>query len=82
MDELLLSENELRRFDGEDGPMYIAFLGIIYDISGCPHWLRGLHQGLHFPGQDLSSELAEAPHGIEVFNFPCVHRVGRLKTQN
>ena len=79
-EEIILSEAQLRRYDGEDKPMYVAFEGVIYDVSECPHWLRGLHQGLHFPGQDLSNEITEAPHGNEVFTFPCVRRVGRLKT--
>lgn len=69
---------ELRRFDGEQGPMYIAYQGIVYDITDCPHWRKGMHEGLHFPGQDLSSELREAPHGEEVFERACLHRVGCL----
>ncbi len=77
-DERWFSEKELRRFDGEDEPMYIAFDGIVYDVSDCPHWKKGLHEGLHFPGQDLSSEISNAPHGRDVFNRPCIRQVGRL----
>ncbi|HEX7973408.1 MAG TPA: cytochrome b5 domain-containing protein [Anaerolineales bacterium] len=69
---------ELRRHAGEDGPMYIAFQGIVYDVSGCAKWRTGLHEGLHFPGQDLTDEFDQAPHSVEVFQHPCVRRVGRL----
>jgi predicted heme/steroid binding protein len=76
--ERVFTLNELRRYDGEDGEMLIAYDGIVYDITGCPKWHTGLHEGLHFPGQDLSSEIGDAPHGEEVLRRPCVKRVGRL----
>lgn len=79
-EEQLFTEIELRRYDGDNGPMYVAFQGIIYDVTNCPKWHIGLHEGLHFPGQDLSTEINEAPHAAEVFRRPCVKRVGRLVT--
>ena len=73
------TEAELRRFDGENGrPMYVACRGVVYDVTECPKWRTGMHEALHFPGLDLTSELPEAPHGDEVFSRPCVKRVGRL----
>jgi predicted heme/steroid binding protein len=75
------TERELRRYNGEDGPLYIAFEGIVYDVSDCPKWRRGMHENLHFPGQDLTSEMDEAPHAEEVFNRPCVKIVGRMKAE-
>ena len=69
---------ELRRYDGDEKPIYIAYQGIVYDVSDCPRWKSGLHEHLHFPGQDLTSELYDAPHSDEVFTRPCVKRVGRL----
>jgi predicted heme/steroid binding protein len=56
----------------------VAYRGFVYDVSACPRWRSGLHQGLHFAGQDLTQELAEAPHASEVFQRPCVRRLGRL----
>ena len=76
--EPAFTEQALRRFDGEDNPMYVACDGVVYDVSACPHWRTGLHEGLHFPGQDLSAEIAAAPHNKEVFQHPTVRRVGRL----
>ena len=78
--ERLFSLLELQRYDGERGPMYIAFNGDVYDVSDCPHWRSGLHEGQHFPGQDLTGEMVGAPHQIEVFARPCIIRVGRLKS--
>jgi predicted heme/steroid binding protein len=76
--ERVFTARELQRYDGEDGPMYIAYEGVVYDVSDCPRWRTGLHERLHFPGQDLTGELGDAPHGMEVFSRPCLKRVGRL----
>ena len=67
------SESEIHRFNGEDDErMYVAYKGIIYDVTDCPKWRQGIHENLHFPGQDLSAELdAEAPHAGGVFSHPC-----------
>jgi predicted heme/steroid binding protein len=79
--ERRISERELRRCNGDRGaPKYVAYRGVVYDVSDCPKWRGGLHEQLHFPGQDLTSELPEAPHGEEVFSRPCVKRVGILAT--
>jgi predicted heme/steroid binding protein len=74
----VFTQRELLRYNGDDGPMYIAHQGIVYDVSDCPKWRSGLHENLHFPGQDLTFEFPEAPHGMEVFDHPCVRRVGSL----
>jgi predicted heme/steroid binding protein len=75
----LFTTQELLRFNGEDGPMYIAYQGIVYDVSHCPKWRRGMHEDMHYPGLDLSGEITDAPHREEVFQRPCVKIVGRLK---
>lgn len=75
----IFSIAELRRYDGDDFlEIYICVDGKIYDVSDCPKWKTGLHEGQHFGGQDLSYSLAEAPHGSEVFNHPCLKLVGYL----
>ena len=79
MAERIFTERELQRYNGERGqPVYIAFRGVVYDVTDCPKWRTGLHEQLHFAGQDLTSELPEAPHEAEVFDRPCVRRVGPL----
>jgi predicted heme/steroid binding protein len=78
-DERIFSVQQLRSYTGERGsPMYIAFRGVVYDVTHCPKWRRGLHEQLHWPGQDLTAELSDAPHNESVFEHPCVKRVGRL----
>lgn len=79
MVDTVISLAELRRHDGQRGRrMYIACQGVVYDVTDCPKWRTGLHEQLHFPAQDLSSELGDAPHAEEVFGRPCVRRVGVL----
>jgi predicted heme/steroid binding protein len=70
---------ELKRFDGENGLMYIAYKGIVYDVSMSRRWQSGLHEGLHFPAQDLSEEMFDSPHGEEVFLHPGIRKVGYLR---
>jgi predicted heme/steroid binding protein len=75
-----VTQSELRRSNGDFGTRkYVAYNGIVYDVTDCPRWRRDLHENLHFPGQDLSSELADAPHKVDVFSRPCVKVVGVLE---
>ena len=77
----IITEAELRRNTGERGTRkFIAYNGIIYDVTDCPKWRLDLHENLHFPGQDLTTELPEAPHKEEVFSRPCVKAIGKLLT--
>jgi predicted heme/steroid binding protein len=77
--ERSVTRAELRRQTGERGTRcFVAFAGIVYDVTDCPKWRTGMHEQLHFAGQDLTDELPEAPHASEVFERPCVRRVGRL----
>ena len=70
---------ELRKNTGERSTRkWIAFQGIVYDVTDCPRWSKDLHEWLHFPGQDLSTELNDAPHTEKVLTRPCVKVVGRL----
>lgn len=76
----IVTEMELRRNDGGRGSRkYLAHNGIVYDVTDCPKWRQDLHENLHFPGQDLTSELPDAPHAEEVFARPCVKIVGKLQ---
>ncbi|GAB4420473.1 MAG: hypothetical protein Kow002_08840 [Anaerolineales bacterium] len=76
-----ITERELRRNNGDRGtPKWIAYEGIVYDVTDCPRWRQELHERMHFPGQDLTSELPEAPHKEDVFTRPCVKAVGKLES--
>lgn len=78
----LVTMEELRRSTGERGSrIWIARNGMVYDVTDSPRWRTGLHEQLHFGGQDLSSEFPDAPHGDEVFLHPGVKCVGILVAQ-
>ncbi len=76
--ERKFTREQLRRFHGDGTAAYIAYRGVVYDVSRCPKWRDGIHEGLHWSGQDLSDELQFAPHEEQVFNHSCVKRVGIL----
>ncbi len=77
--ERTFTQEQLRLYNGDDhAQIFIAYRGIVYDVTDCPKWRTGLHEGLHWPGQDLTTELGDAPHLSEVFERPCVHVIGRL----
>lgn len=78
--ERIVTELELRRNNGDCGTRkWIAYDRTVYDVTDCPKWRLDLHEQLHFPGQDLTSELPDAPHKSDVFTRPCVKVVGRLR---
>jgi predicted heme/steroid binding protein len=78
----IVTEMELKRSSGERGTRkFIAYQGIVYDVTDCPKWRTDLHEQLHFPGQDLTGELPEAPHKEEVFTRPCVKIIGQLESK-
>ncbi|HZY42032.1 MAG TPA: cytochrome b5 domain-containing protein [Anaerolineae bacterium] len=90
--ERTFTERELQKYDGTRGqPVYIAYDGVVYDVTAAPLWRTGQHQDLHFSGVDLTRSLrtpggppsqsdghGQAPHGTEVFARPGVKPIGRL----
>ena len=76
---VFVTEKQLRANNGDRGrPKWIAYAGIVYDVSDCARWRKEMHENLHFPGQDLTSEFPEAPHNEIVFMNPCLKVVGHL----
>lgn len=62
--------------NGQDKPqIWIAYKGLIYDVSQSRLWKNGKHYE-HWAGQDLTDELKDAPHTVSVFGKFEV--VGRL----
>lgn len=68
--------DQLAGFDGKDGrAAYVAYQGVVYDVTESAMWGDGDHEGMHFAGADLTAEHDEAPHEVYVTDFT---EVGRL----
>lgn len=53
--------------NGQDKPeIWVALNGKIYDVTESRLWKNGKHYE-HWAGQDLTDELADAPHTEAVF---------------
>ncbi len=63
----VFTDEELKQYDGSQKgkPIYFVYKGKVYDITTSPLFLDGLHFE-HNAGADLSSFIADAPHGEEV----------------
>jgi predicted heme/steroid binding protein len=71
---------ELNNYNGKDGKKcYIANNGLVYDVTGSFHWKNGEHWVVHKAGQDLSSEMLDAPHFDDLLEKFEV--VGKLEPQ-
>jgi predicted heme/steroid binding protein len=67
---------ELATYDGREGrPAYVAYKGVVYDVTDSPMWSGGEHEDLHKAGGDRTQEHEDAPHDVYVTDFP---EVGKL----
>jgi predicted heme/steroid binding protein/uncharacterized membrane protein len=58
-----ITPEQLSHFDGREGrPAYLAYKGMVYDLSGSRFWKNGAHMVKHLAGRDLTAELDTAPH--------------------
>jgi predicted heme/steroid binding protein/uncharacterized membrane protein len=76
-----IDPKDLLQFDGKDGhPVYIAHNGRVIDVSESKLWKTGLHMNRHHAGQDLTTDIKAAPHGLEVLDrYP---QVGVVKKED
>jgi predicted heme/steroid binding protein len=58
--------------------VWVAYKGLVYDVSRSKLWRRGQHYE-HWAGQDLTHELKDAPHTANVFEKFKI--VGKLEKQ-
>ncbi len=73
--EFTYSQLALR--NGQDREeIWVAYQGIIYDVSESRLWREGKHYE-HWAGQDLTDELPDAPHTDTVFKK--FKAMGKLK---
>lgn len=64
--EYTLQQLALR--NGQDREeVWVAYQGVIYDVKKSRLWRNGRHYE-HWAGQDLTEELADAPHNANVFD--------------
>ncbi|MEM5787603.1 MAG: DUF2231 domain-containing protein [Syntrophobacteraceae bacterium] len=64
---LEIDMEELAEKNGKEGkPVYIAYEGKVYDVSGSNLWKTGTHMKRHASGSDLTVDMGAAPHGPEV----------------
>lgn len=69
---------DLKKYDGQNGnPAYVAVDGIVYDVTNADGWKDGKHKDGITAGVDLTSKLADSPHGEKVLKDLPV--VGKLK---
>jgi predicted heme/steroid binding protein len=69
-----LTLEELKHYNGRDGsPAYVAYQGLVYDVSGSYFFRNGRHWIHHSAGCDLTGEIARAPHTDSLLmQFPVV----------
>jgi predicted heme/steroid binding protein len=61
------TKKQLALHNGQDrDQIWVALHGKIYDVTASKLWRNGKHYE-HWAGQDLSPELADAPHTAAVF---------------
>lgn len=62
------TQAQLALRNGQDKPeIWVALNGLIYDVTTSRLWRNGKHYE-HWAGQDLTPELADAPHTEKVFD--------------
>ena len=62
---------DLAQFNGKNGnPAYVAYKGVVYDVTESGMWGDGDHEGMHAAGRDLTEAHDDAPHDVYVTDFP------------
>ncbi|MCP4633289.1 MAG: cytochrome B5 [candidate division Zixibacteria bacterium] len=71
---MIFTRDDLRKYNGQnDRPHYIAYKGMVYDVSDSTFWEEGIHFDEHFAGTDISYLIEDAPHTEEVLeDYPIV----------
>ena len=77
LDEVTVTPDELAAATCNDGAScWIAVDGVVYDMSGFPSWLHGLHHGVR-AGTDATDTFVRSGHGSNILEkMPVVGRLG------
>lgn len=75
-----INQRQLSLRNGQDHELiWVAYQGKVYDVTHSRLWRNGKHYE-HWAGQDLTKELADAPHGMSVFDrFTCIGILEKMK---
>lgn len=66
----------LATYNGKNGqPAYVAYNGVVYDVSALAVWRNGQHHGVS-AGTDITDKFATSPHVESIFKLAVV--VGKL----
>lgn len=66
--EKVFSIEELSKYNGKDGmSAYVAYKGVVYDVSDVEPWKNGDHYNGLEAGIDATNEISKSPHGDKVF---------------
>jgi len=66
-EQKIFTLGELAKYNGQNGqPAYVAYKGIVYDVSNVSKWAGGTHNG-EKAGTDLTNDISKSPHGEMVF---------------
>ncbi len=72
---------ELKKFDStSSGPVYLAYEGVVYDVTELFTWKLGEHFG-HLAGSELTGSLEDSPHSLEEL-LPLMKRIGILNERS
>lgn len=64
--ERTFTREELAEYDGQEGrPAYVAYEGLVYDVSESDEFPEGDHYD-YMAGEDHTDNMDEAPHDEEV----------------
>ncbi|MDZ4180012.1 MAG: cytochrome b5 domain-containing protein [Coriobacteriia bacterium] len=67
---------DLAAYDGKDGRQaYVAYEGVVYDVTESAMWGDGEHEAMHQAGVDLTQEHDDAPHDVYITDFPEIGRI-------
>jgi predicted heme/steroid binding protein/uncharacterized membrane protein len=67
MEQKEFDEETFSHYNGKEGkPVYISHKGRVIDVTKSPLWNTGTHMQMHQAGKDLTTEIASAPHGLDV----------------
>lgn len=67
---------QLAAYNGKNGqPAYVAYKGIVYDLTAVSNWSSGKHHGIS-AGTDVTEVFSASPHAVSILKMGIV--VGKL----